>query len=243
MEGIRNPQFDAVIPYHEKDAEILPYCIESIRRFIGARDIYVISREKPDVEAIWIPESRFPFSIEDVERVVGPERRGWYYQQLLKYYAPVVIPELETYLVPDSDVVFLRPVEFFKEGKPLFDYGGIYHKPYFSHMKRLLPEAFPMFLPEVGTTDCMMYQRSIMMDLFARVEARGRSMWEAMLAAVDPADYCGSGMSEQEIYFQFARQHYPDAYELRPLAKCQGHILSELTRKDIDFLSFHAWAR
>jgi hypothetical protein len=177
-----------------------------------------------------------------VERVVGPERRGWYYQQLLKYYAHIVIPELDTYLVPDSDVVFLRPVEFFKD-KLLFDYGGIYNEPYFSHMKRLLPEAFPVFLPEVGTTDCMMYRRSIMADLFARVEALGRPMWEAMLAAVDPADYRGSGMSEQEIYFQFARQHYPEVYELRRLAKCQGHKIHELLRTDMDFLSFHAWSR
>lgn len=245
MEGLPEPHFDAVVPYHVKDSEILPYCIESLRRFAkGLRKIYVISREQPDVDAVWIPESKFPFTIENVEKVVGPSRRGWYYQQLLKYYAHEVVPDLETYLMVDSDVVFLRPVSFFREEAILFDYGGIYHEPYFHHMKRLLPKAFPTFLPEVGTTDCMMYQREIMEDLHSQIESQNDlPTWKAMLRVVDPDSYDGSGMSEQEIYFQFARQHYPSFYELRLLTKFQGFKLGELARIDADFLTFHAWAR
>jgi hypothetical protein len=50
-------------------------------------------------------------------------------------------------------------------------------------------------------------------------------------------------MSEQEIYFQFALAHFSDMYELRLLDKEYGVNLNELGRKDVDFLSFHAWLR
>lgn len=242
--------FDAVVPYHYKDAEILPYCLEGLRRNTrGLRNIYIVSKEEPeDAEGTtWIPESSFPFSFEDVTHFIHStnNRHGWYYQQLLKFYAYKVIPNLlPTFLVPDSDVVFLRPIEFFKDGKILFDYGGMYVPEYFVHMKKLLPKDFENTSKEAGTTDCMMYNKNILNELFERVErAHGCAMWEALLKCVEPERYNKSGMSEQEIYFQFALAHFSDMYELRLLDKEYGVNLNELGRKDVDFLSFHAWLR
>ena len=246
-----NPiQFDAVVPYHDKDALILPYCLEGLRKNTrGLRKIYIVSKEEPeDVEDFtWIPESSFPFSFKDIAKFIHStnNRHGWYYQQLLKFYAFKVIPDLlPNFLVPDSDVVFLRPIEFFKGDKILFDYGGMYVPEYFVHMRKLLPKDFENTSKEAGTTDCMMYTKTVLQDLFERVEkAHECPMWEALLKCVEPERYNKSGMSEQEIYFQFALQQYSDVYELRLLEKAYGVNLNELTRKDVDFLSFHAWLR
>ena len=95
-----NPiQFDAVVPYHDKDALILPYCLEGLRKNTrGLRKIYIVSKEEPeDVEDFtWIPESSFPFSFKDIAKFIHStnNRHGWYYQQLLKFYAFKVIPDL-----------------------------------------------------------------------------------------------------------------------------------------------------
>lgn len=241
-------QFDAIIPYHCKDAPILPYCIEGLRRNTqGLRNIYILSKEEPeDIEnIIWIPESTFPFSFEDVIIHISSTngRHGWYYQQLLKFYAYRIIPDiLPMFLIVDSDVVFMRPIEFCRGEKILFDHGGIHVPEYFAHMGRLLPKGFDNNLKEAGTTDCMMYMKDILDDLFRRVEgAHGCPMWKAMLTCVDPENYNKSGMSEQEIYFHFAMIYYPQLYELRLLRKTYGVNLSDLRRKDVDFLSFHAW--
>jgi len=247
MEALQAHSFDAVIPYHEKDADILPYCLEGLRRHTtGLRNIYIISREGPDVDDIvWVSEASFPFTLDDVEKTIPAIRSGWYYQQLLKYYAAKVIPGLTThYLIVDSDVVFLRHITFFRGDRILFDHGGVYHQPYFDHMKRLLPTELSAPSMEAGTTDCMMYRRDIMEDLMRRVETQhGCQLWEAMLKEIDPTNYETSGMSEQEVYFHFVLSQYPGTYEVRRLTKYLGFHLTQLRTTDVDFLSFHAWLR
>jgi hypothetical protein len=43
--------FDVIIPYHEKDGDILPYCIDGLNKNVaGIRNIYVISATEPDIE-------------------------------------------------------------------------------------------------------------------------------------------------------------------------------------------------
>jgi hypothetical protein len=249
MELLQHPPFDALIPYHEKDAEILPYCIDSLQKNIkGIRNIYIISNDDPEVdEAIWIPESSFPFTIEDAGTIIKSTngREGWYYQQLLKLYAPTVIKDLLNYfLIVDSDVVFLRPVDFFKGETPLFDYGGMYVPSYFEHMQRVLPDEFKDVGKESGTTDCMMYRKDILSDMFNRIERKHECpAWQALLKQVAPDRYNLSGMSEQDLYFHYALLQYPGLYELRLLEKERGVYLNELKRTDVDFISFHAWFR
>jgi len=242
--------YDVVIPYHEKDSEILPYCIDGIQRHLrGVRNIYVISRECPDIEdpIQWISESQFPFTLEDVGTYIQSTngRQGWYYQQLLKFYAHTVIPGLlNKHLIVDSDVVFVRPVEFFKGGKLLFDYGGMYVPAYFDHMQALSPTDFNSGSKESGVTDCMMFRADILQELFKRIETNhNRLMWQALLSYVVPERYNHSGMSEQEMYFHFVLANYPEIHETRLLDKSHGVHLNELQRTDVDFLSFHAWFR
>eukprot|EP01067_Filipodium_phascolosomae_P008957 Filipodium_phascolosomae@DN7874_c0_g1_i1.p1 len=77
---------------------------------------------------IWLPEdaSVLPFSVGSMEAslsiegammpectTVGARLKGWAYQQLVKLYAPVYVPNiLPNVLVMDADVVWTQPVAF-----------------------------------------------------------------------------------------------------------------------------------
>ena len=55
---------DAVIPAHAKDVDTLDLCINGIKNnVIGIRNVYVVSREELTKNAIWVPESTFPFTL------------------------------------------------------------------------------------------------------------------------------------------------------------------------------------
>jgi hypothetical protein len=111
-------------------------------------------------------------------------------------------------------------------------------------MKLLLPKDFETTSKEAGTTDCMMYTTGILDDLFKRIQLKhGCPVWEALLKCVEPGRYNKSGMSEQEIYFQFVLAHYPHAYELRQIKRAWGATLNELKRTDMDVIALHAWFR
>lgn len=245
-------RFDVIIPYHEKDEEIIPYCIDGLQKNVtGFRRIYVISATKPDIDdsekVTWVPEESFPFSIKDVGTYIKStnHREGWYYQQLLKLYAHQVIPGLlPHHLIVDSDTVFVQPVKFFEQEKILFDCSGLYVPSYIEHMRAILPEEFSDTNELGGVTDCMMFREDILRDLFHRVETRHEMpMWKVLLSKVDPELYDKSGMSEYEMYFQFALSQHPGIYEVRKLRKSYGVHLNELRRTDVDIISFHAWFR
>ncbi|MFX0095788.1 MAG: hypothetical protein ACFFBD_28880, partial [Candidatus Hodarchaeota archaeon] len=107
---------DVIIPTCEKDLGTLELCIEGCRKNItGLRRIIVISKEKYTDNAEWFDERFFPFSLSDVEHLIGiSKREGWYFQQLLKIYSFSIPDIAENVLAVDSDTIFLRPVSFFE---------------------------------------------------------------------------------------------------------------------------------
>ena len=142
--------YDIVIVHGPNDDEILPYCVEHIKKNVKHfRNIYIISfdassdvfEEQQLKDCIVYDESVFPFSKADVNTInKTPKRDGWYLQQLLKLYVSFVIKDmLDDYVVIDSDVLFLKPIEFKSGNKYLFNMSDENHIPYFEHMKRLHP--------------------------------------------------------------------------------------------------------
>src|ERR1700733_3334651 len=100
---------DVVIPSIEKDAMTLELCIAGIRKNCSSiRKVIVVSSKQLTHKAEWFDESRYPFSKKDVAFYLSKgvsqrtssllqqqdSRLGWYYQQLLKLYAPFVIPDI-----------------------------------------------------------------------------------------------------------------------------------------------------
>ncbi len=103
---LTNDWIDVVIVSHPKDKETLDLCIDGIRQNCGSiRRVIVVSSEPLTDNAEWFNEADYPFSKEEVGLKIGRGEQiiartffgrnrslGWYYQQLLKLYAPFVIP-------------------------------------------------------------------------------------------------------------------------------------------------------
>jgi hypothetical protein len=72
--------------------------------------------------------AHFPFNKDTIKSYINNNRSGWYLQQLIKLYAGSVIKDiLDNYLVIDADTFFFKPTTFFKNNKPLYNYGSEYH--------------------------------------------------------------------------------------------------------------------
>lgn len=215
-----NDPIDVVIPCVEKDSSTLSLCIRGIRENgANIRRVIVVSKQPFTDEAEWFDESEYPFSYQDIEEALGyqaPEhiknllakeaRTGWYYQQLLKLYASLVIPNISSnILILDADAIFLNPVTFLDEHNAgLYNPGEEYHIPYFEHASRLIP-AFHKCFPEYsGISHHMIFQRSVIETLMEEVECNHKiPFWQIFCRLVDPNDLIHSGASEYEIYFNY----------------------------------------
>jgi hypothetical protein len=238
--------YDVLIPYHEKDSSILPFCVQSIKDYAqGASTIYVVSAEDPDVEGVtWFPESRLPFTKEDVARfITSPFRLGWYYQQLIKLCLYDYLPTAAAHvLLLDSDVILRKPIRFFTDdGKTCFAPSDEYHEPYFTHMNRLIP-GLTKITPYSGVSHHMMTAREHLQSLLTHIERiHGRPAWIAILEHVAVADHGGSGMSEYEILFNYCLTHFPNNYILRPLIIDNLAALGEINASTADMVAIHSW--
>lgn len=212
---------DVVIPFGGKKLELLERCIQGIRNNgHNIRRIIVVSDKKYTDSAEWFNEACYPFSKFDVAMNVFRDPKeasdffvhpntnvGWIYQQLLKLYAPFIIPNIsKNVLILDADVIFFRPVSFMQEnGGALFTKATEYYPPYFQHMKRLLPN-LKKVLPEAsGICGHMLLQRDILQNLFTIIEKRhGILAWKAICAVIDIDQVWECCLSEYELYFNFA---------------------------------------
>lgn len=212
---------DVVIPCVRKDLETLEISIEGIRKNgKNVRRIIVVSKESLTASAEWFDESLFPFTKEEMsfeifhgdaiaarEYLASPKNRlGWMYQQMLKLYAPFVIPGISSnVLVLDADVIFLNPVEFLSPiHGPYFAVGREYMLPYFEHAARLLPGLHRVNIQQSGVAHHMLLQRQILEDLFALInEHHNTDAWRAFCRCVDLEEIFKSPFSEYEIYFNF----------------------------------------
>lgn len=253
---------DVVIPTVNKDLETLELCIQGIAangKNIGR--IIVVSDKMWTKSAEWFDEKRYPFTKSDVALYIcggdsglakeylekKNSRVGWYYQQLLKFYAPYVIPDISSnVLVLDSDTIFLRPTAFTGEGGgALFAVGKEYTREYFHHMERLTKGAVAKQFPEYsGICHHMLFQRALLDDLFTLVEkAEEKEFWKAFCLAV--SDKNRSGASEYEIYFNFALAK-SDQVQIRKLKWKNIRALTMINKcrkQGFDFVSCHSFMR
>ncbi len=253
---------DVIIPCHHKDIPILNLCIDGIREngeSIGR--IIVVSSHPYTDQAEWFDEAQFPFTKLDVaSRLMGKpqlaefylnletSKAGWIYQQLLKLYAPFIIPDLSSnVLVLDADTVFLHPVSFLdEEGNGLYNPSHNECFAYHNHMHKLLPEINA--LPKLsGVCHHMLLQRAVLEDLFSLVEtAHQKPFWHAFIDSSKPKhgfNICAP--SEYEIYFHFVFNRTDQA----KIRKLKWRDLSQLCRieecrlKGYHFVSLHSYNR
>ncbi len=253
---------DVIIPCVEKDKEVLAPCIKSIREHHpDIRRIIVISKEKLTDTAEWFPEDRYPFSFSDIAYQIFQNKEdadiylkkegnriGWVYQQLLKLYASNVIPGLSSnILCVDSDVIFLKKCDFISESSgPFFNVGNEYHKPYFHHMKRLLPGLRRVNPEYSGICHFMLFQKPILKRLMESVERiHTVPFWQAFCYCIDQKELDDAAASEYEIYFNFANLS-TDQIEIHPLKWTNVHSYKALNAyRDLnyDYIACHSYLR
>lgn len=235
--------FDIVVPLGPNEFARFPTQLRFlIRNVIGFRRIYIVcnlshpnvslchSEEEEDfigIDIQWIDESIFPFSISDLLLVYPkPTRIAWYFQQLIKFYACHVLPDLlDYYLIVDADVFFLKPLSFFDEsGKPMYTIGHEYHVPYFQHMAQLHPCLTRVSADKSGISHHMMFRRTWVHSLFCLVESfhQHEPFWHIFIRHVSEHrfhsdDFPDSGASEYEIFFNFLLIHCPRDITIRSL--------------------------
>jgi hypothetical protein len=219
-----------VIPSTHKDAAVLSHCIKGIKQNCqDVRRIIVISKSPMTTEAEWISEEYFPFTKEEVALYLNrgnankaqqylnerPSRVGWYFQQLLKFYAAFNIPNISSnVLIVDSDTIFLRPVSFLNHNDAgIYNLGVDYHRPYFEHAAKLVPGFKEIFPGTSAVCHHMLFQREVLKDLFKTVEDHHQmEFWQAFCLLVDPIHLKRSGASEYEIYFNFVFSQTDQVY-------------------------------
>lgn len=253
---------DVVIPCTEKDLDTLDLCIEGIKKNgSDIRDVYVVSKKKLTSQAYWVPESAYPFNKEDIALELFQDhakanayisdrrnRLGWILQQLLKFYAPLIIENISSnVLILDSDTVFLNPVTFLgKNGAALFNPGSENHRPYFEHMKRLLPGLCRVIPRYSGISHHMLFQRSVLLDLKSAIESyHQKPLWKALLACVNPSELYASCLSEYEIYFNYAllrsKQFTPRSLKWANVSTVSNFDVYK--NNGYDYVSAHAYMR
>lgn len=253
---------DVVIACHDKDKETLDYCIEGIKEnCIRVRRVIVISSKPLTDKAEWFNESSVPFNKKDVALAIarGDKKEaakfsraksrgpGWYFQQLLKLYAPFVIPDISSnVLVIDADTIFMNSTQFLNELR-----GGLFcvssespQEKYLKHAKRLVPGYKRIYPEYYSVCHHMLLQRAILKDLFRTVEKyHGISFWKAFCLCVD---FEGEkGASEYEIYYNYALRH-TDQVQIRGLRWTNSAHLDEkdlFKKEGYHFVAFHTYMR
>ena len=254
---------DVVIPCTKKDLDTLELCIKGIRKNCrNVRRIIIISDSPLSQNAEWFDEKKFPFTMEDAafylvgcdsvkaqEYLSSPQPRvGWYFQQLLKLYAPFVIPGISSNVLHlDSDTVFLNPVSFVDEsGAGLYNPGTEYHMPYFDHISKLVPGVTRIYPEHSGISHHMLLQREPLQDLFSTVEAtHNMELWKAFCLSVDSKDLYLSGAASDELYFNFVFSK-TNQVNLRMLKWANISKIKEMSsyrKKGYHYVSCHSWMR
>lgn len=251
---------DVVIPYSGNDAKTLELCIEGVRKNCKQiRRIIVVSGQNYTESAEWFDEKKYPFSKLDLIQCIFADaekaqnyvnapysKAGWIFQQLLKLYAPFVIPNISSnVLVVDSDTIFLHPVEFLTEdGGGYLTCGTEYYPPYFAHMQRVLPGFEKVRSSCSGVAHHMLFQRQIVDALLNCIEKHHNVVaWRAICRCIDQSEVYKSCMSEYEMYFNFAlaKTNQVKVRELKWAQIGYLHFVPEYAAQGYTYVSCHEY--
>lgn len=232
---------DVIIPLGPKDEDIVGRCIASIRKWVhGVRHIFVIAHRPMEIPGTFVvDESLFPFSREEVLKRTSEQSVGWYIQQLVKFYAPLMISNtLENCVVIDADVVFYRRVKFMEGDKFLFHKNHEVIQSYFDHMKRLHPSFEPWKRNFSGIVNCMVFNKQIIIEMMEKVESyHKKPFWEAYLDCL--TEKKSAGASEYELYFHYIMRNHEKRVTLRPLQYSNFGQRWETPTGDWHYVTYH----
>ena len=203
-------EIDVVIPVVPKDLDILPLCIEGVRRCVAhpIKDIYLVA---PNDDAILKFCSEYKtkfvdeltvlgFSPKDLDLKIGPDkaldRSGWLFQQLIKLSGKV--GTCRRYLCIDSDHILVSPHVFLTDtGKTVFYMSYEKHEPYYKNIRRMFPDMTFANLSYVAHK--MLFDKEILELLHHDIEQRMGNTWiKSILNNYDRNSF--ADFSEFELY-------------------------------------------
>lgn len=218
--AVSSEPIDVVIVCHKKDIQTLDLAIDGVKRYgKHIRRVITVSEERLTDAAEWFDESLYPFTKRDVAQEIFQDaaaaeqymhapgtRIGWIYQQLLKLYAPLIIPDISSnVLILDADTIFLHDVAFIDDaGNGLYNPGDEYYRPYFKYGKRLLLRFKKKFRQHSGISHHMLFQRAVIEDLLETITHIHRvEPWQALCRCINVHEVYDCPLSEYELYFNF----------------------------------------
>jgi hypothetical protein len=173
-------------------------------------------------------------------------RTKWVYQQFLKLFSAKVIPELtESYVMVDSDTIFLRDISFDSE-KFYYCKAEEYHKPYIQPIKKLFGVEETIGFSTISHH--MIFNKEKLNEIISTVEKRfeSESFFECVLSILDYNE--ASCMSEWDLYANYMLLNYPEMCQHRQLVwedisfvPVKSHL--EEFKENFDFVSCHAYRR
>ena len=231
-------EYSVVIPVGPNDINFFKENWEMSRKNLPP-NVFVITKDKIAIDGVTvILEDTFPFKMSDLSKFGN--RSGWYLQQLLKLYAPIVL-NLDKFVIIDSDTIILKPIQFFEGDIICFNVGVEYHVPYFEHIKKILP--LEKQTNRSGICHLMPMKRTIVEDLISKVESlHSKPFWQVMIDNVDPTHYLYSGMSEYELLFNFTLKYYSSECRIKELRWRNICNKNQITN-DLDYASNHWYMR
>ena len=248
-------RFDVLIVCHEKDFNVLSICVEQIRKnFSKLNNIFILSNKNPNIsKTIYISENRyFPYiNIEKIKKFYkdnNPDllcRSGWIYQQILKLLSFKFIPELtDSYIVIDSDTLFLRDIEFNTE-KFYYSITDEYHIPYLSTIKKLLNIDETIGFSTISHHS--IFNKKFLNEMVNSIEKKFElNLIDCILKCIDTKEL--SSLSEWDLYANYMITNHPEICEQRQLKwKDINFIPNENKLNEFklsyDFVSCHSWLR
>ena len=247
---------DFVIPCHPKDFPSLALSVDGIKNNItSVNKIFVVAKKNPQLDdVIHIEEEKYSPHItkEGIKKIWSLKnptlvyRSKWVYQQFLKLLTAKVIRELtESYVVVDSDTIFLRDVVFDKQ-KFYYCIAEEYHKPYLQPIKILLNTEKTIGFSCISHH--MIFNKEKLNEMINFVEKSfdGESFSESILSILDYDE--ASCISEWDLYANYMLLNHPEICENRQLTwKDISYIPTEddlkVLKNDYDFVSCHAYRR
>jgi len=238
---------DVVITFHTKDAEIFPWSLKGVQKYVEHNQIHVISSHKnfPFLRnfSVMLHDEDNLFENLTAHSYRGT-RWGWYLQQLLKLKAADFVTT-PYYLVVDSDTIFLRKREIFTpSGKPYFIRASEYHRPYFRKFSILF--GFEADHEYSFIAHNMVFSRKLVKEMISNI--KGNASWpKLILQGIDFSKFDPKhklSFSEFETYGHYLKARHPEEFSMRQLewTNCRfrpnRYVIWRLENL-FDFCSFH----
>jgi hypothetical protein len=237
---------DVVIPYSAKDNYTIESCLNSLVHVRDRGNVYILADHNPqcrsNINYKWIDEHIFPFKKNDIIRInsaIPASRAGWYFQQLLKLYSFIIPNISDKFLVLDSDVIFLRDVNFIDQGKLLYNYSSEFTPDYFECMNILNP-FFERSVNKSGICHHMVFEKEILAEIFNLIKRGGEEVYETIIRSVKNWHH---GFSEYELYFHYIFKKYPNNYIIRYLEYADVDDYKNIDKANYHYIANHEWRR